>query len=332
MSISFAAGQVLCSPTVGGVADEPLPVCRPACHRVRVTSRTPETSPTARALRTLEILQNRPGVTAAELARRLGVARVVRLIGPRLQEPVRGVELTEISGLGETRAEIAAQHAVATPRHLLETRVGGDPEQPGPHRAAPLEAVPAAPRANESLLQRVLGVVRRAQHPVAVRPQFPAVVFGQFGEGGLIGDVHTRADDATAAHSSAGPDPGQDRGVPHDLVTTLRRGVRGVVHDSPRRRAEYSSDASNYRIVPQAVVEPVDADDVAAVLDVSRSHGAAVTCRGAGTSIAGNAVGAGIVLDLSRHFTRVVEVGVAAGRISVTVAPDGSAAWAAATC
>ena len=107
--------------------------------------------------------------------RRLGVARVVRLIGPRLQEPVRGVELTEISGLGETRAEIAAQHAVATPRHLLETRVGGDPEQPGPHRAAPLEAVPAAPRANQSLLQRVLGVVRRAQHPVAVCEQLTTV-------------------------------------------------------------------------------------------------------------------------------------------------------------
>ncbi|HEY7812942.1 MAG TPA: FAD-binding and (Fe-S)-binding domain-containing protein, partial [Nakamurella sp.] len=74
------------------------------------------------------------------------------------------------------------------------------------------------------------------------------------------------------------------------------------------RRAEYSSDASNYRVLPQVVVEPVDADDVAAVLEVSRSLGVAVTCRGAGTSIAGNAIGAGIVLDLSRHFTRVVEV------------------------
>ena len=61
--------------------------------------------------------------------------------------------------------------------------------------------------------------------------------------------------------------------MPHDLVTALRRGVRGTVHDGPRRRAEYSSDASNYRVLPQVVVVPVDADDVAAVLEVGRSVG-----------------------------------------------------------
>ena len=79
---------------------------------------------------------------------------------------------------------------------LVQAGVGGDGVQPGPRRRPPLEAVPPPPRPQHRLLHQVLGLVERAQHPVAVRPQFPAVVFGQFGEGGLVGDVHTRDDDA----------------------------------------------------------------------------------------------------------------------------------------
>ena len=96
--------------------------------------------------------------------------------------------------------------------------------------------------------------------------------------------------------------------MPDDLASDLRRTVRGAVHTGARSRAEYSSDAGNYRVIPRVVVDPVDADDVAAVLDVSRSLRVPVTCRGGGTSIAGNAVGPGIVLDLSRHLTGVLDV------------------------
>lgn len=68
---------------------------------------------------------------------------------------------------------------------------------------------------------------------------------------------------------------------------------------SPRRRAEYSSDASNYRVPPQVVTFPRDREEVLATLEVAREHGAPVTARGAGTSVAGNAVGPGVVLDFS---------------------------------
>jgi FAD/FMN-containing dehydrogenase/Fe-S oxidoreductase len=77
---------------------------------------------------------------------------------------------------------------------------------------------------------------------------------------------------------------------------------------SDRRRAEYSSDASNYRVVPQVVVFPRHDDDVFAAVDVARATGVPLTARGAGTSVAGNAVGAGIVLDFSRHLNRVLAV------------------------
>ncbi|CAN5244510.1 hypothetical protein BH11ACT1_BH11ACT1_21210 [soil metagenome] len=93
-----------------------------------------------------------------------------------------------------------------------------------------------------------------------------------------------------------------------DLVEGLRAAVRGSVDDSSRRRAEYSTDASNYRVVPQVVVFPRDIDDVLAALEVARSAGVPVTSRGGGTSVAGNAIGTGVVLDLSRHVNRVLEI------------------------
>jgi FAD/FMN-containing dehydrogenase/Fe-S oxidoreductase len=93
-----------------------------------------------------------------------------------------------------------------------------------------------------------------------------------------------------------------------DLVGRLRAAVRGSVDDSSRRRAEYSTDASNYRVVPQVVVFPRDTDDVLAALDVARAAGVPVTSRGGGTSVAGNAIGTGVVIDLSRHVNRVLEI------------------------
>ena len=82
------------------------------------------------------------------------------------------------------------------------------------------------------------------------------------------------------------------------------------VDNSPRRRSEYSFDASNYRIRPQAVVFPRTVDQIKSVLRAARSFGAPVTTRGGGTSMAGNAVGRGLIIDLSRHFTEIGEIDV----------------------
>jgi len=95
---------------------------------------------------------------------------------------------------------------------------------------------------------------------------------------------------------------------PADIAQELRAAVRGGVDDSARRRAEYSSDASNYRVVPQVVVFPRDVDDILAAAGVARRTGTPLTTRGAGTSIAGNAVGPGIVLDTSRHLGRILDI------------------------
>ncbi len=94
----------------------------------------------------------------------------------------------------------------------------------------------------------------------------------------------------------------------HELVAELmRRGVADV-DDSTLTRALYSSDASLYRVVPRVVVRPRHRDELDAILDVARETGTSITMRGAGTSIAGNAVGAGIVVDTVRHLNRIVAV------------------------
>ncbi len=93
-----------------------------------------------------------------------------------------------------------------------------------------------------------------------------------------------------------------------DLVEALRRvGVRGV-DDSRLTRSLYASDASLYRVPPRAVAVPRHRDELAAVLQVCRELNVPLTMRGAGTSIAGNAVGPGVVVDTSRHLNRVLEI------------------------
>lgn len=102
-----------------------------------------------------------------------------------------------------------------------------------------------------------------------------------------------------------------------DLRAALvERGV-SEIDDSARRRSEYASDASLYRIAPQAVAFPHDADEVVAALDACRSLGVPVTGRGAGTSIAGNAVGRGLVIDYSRHMHEVLGIDAEAGTARV---------------
>ncbi|MGP3998996.1 FAD-binding and (Fe-S)-binding domain-containing protein [Streptomyces sp. 8N706] len=99
-----------------------------------------------------------------------------------------------------------------------------------------------------------------------------------------------------------------DTGISHDAAAALRAVVRGEVFLDSASRALMTMDASNYRRVPDAVVAPRDADDVAAVLAVCREHGLPVVPRGAGTSIAGQSTGVGVVLDFTRHMNRIVSI------------------------
>jgi FAD/FMN-containing dehydrogenase/Fe-S oxidoreductase len=111
----------------------------------------------------------------------------------------------------------------------------------------------------------------------------------------------------------APPDTGRE------LVAELRRAGLADVDDSGLARALYSSDASLYRVLPRAVVRPRHVDEMVATLEVCRSLGIPLTARGAGTSIAGNAVGPGVVMDTSRYLSGVR--GIDAEARTATVEP-----------
>jgi FAD/FMN-containing dehydrogenase/Fe-S oxidoreductase len=93
-----------------------------------------------------------------------------------------------------------------------------------------------------------------------------------------------------------------------ELAEALRRVVGGEVRFDSYTRSLFSRDASMYAIEPIGVAFPHDAADVAAVVATAREFGVPVLPRGAGTSLAGQTVGQAIVMDLSRHMTKIIEI------------------------
>jgi FAD/FMN-containing dehydrogenase/Fe-S oxidoreductase len=89
---------------------------------------------------------------------------------------------------------------------------------------------------------------------------------------------------------------------------SLQRALVGEVRFDRITRALYSTDASVYQIAPVGVVIPRSTDDVVRVMEIAAEHRTAITARGGGTSQAGQAIGAGLVLDTSKYMNRVLEI------------------------
>ena len=86
----------------------------------------------------------------------------------------------------------------------------------------------------------------------------------------------------------------------------------------------YSTDASIYREEPLAVFYPHNISDLKKLLAFAADHGVGIIPRAAGTSLAGQVVGSGIIADMSRHFTRILEVNITEKwvRVEPGVVPD----------
>ncbi len=91
-------------------------------------------------------------------------------------------------------------------------------------------------------------------------------------------------------------------------ITEFQAALEGETDASSVRLAQYSTDASNYRVVPQLVIMPRHEADVIAAVKIAARHGLPVTVRGGGTSCAGNAVGPGVVLDVSKYMNKIVSI------------------------
>ena len=88
----------------------------------------------------------------------------------------------------------------------------------------------------------------------------------------------------------------------------LARQVEGEVRFDVGTRAAYATDASNYRQVPVGIVIPRHEGDVVAALAIARENSMPILARGGGTSLAGQACNAALVLDFSKYMNRVIAI------------------------
>lgn len=98
----------------------------------------------------------------------------------------------------------------------------------------------------------------------------------------------------------------------------LKKNIKGDVLFDDITRQIYSFGASIYKIKPKGVVMPKDKEDVVALVKYASEKNIPLTPRGACTSLAGQAVGSGIIIDFTKYMNRVVDYG---GGDRVTVEP-----------
>jgi FAD/FMN-containing dehydrogenase/Fe-S oxidoreductase len=93
-----------------------------------------------------------------------------------------------------------------------------------------------------------------------------------------------------------------------NLFTDLRNSLAGGLHTDELSRALYATDASVYRKVPLAVAFPKDESDITKLILFAKQQHLGLIPRTAGTSLAGQCVGDGLVVDVSRHMTQILHL------------------------
>ncbi|HET9661260.1 MAG TPA: FAD-linked oxidase C-terminal domain-containing protein [Thermomicrobiales bacterium] len=99
------------------------------------------------------------------------------------------------------------------------------------------------------------------------------------------------------------------------LQAELKARINGEVRFDRTSRMLYSTDASNYQIEPVGVVIPKSLDDAIGAIELAASHGVPVLPRGGGSSLAGQTVGAALVIDFSKYLSRIIDLNVEEGTV-----------------
>ena len=101
------------------------------------------------------------------------------------------------------------------------------------------------------------------------------------------------------------------------LVRYLRKHTSGEVRFDDTSRHLYSTDASHYSIRPLGVAIPKTPDDLVAAVQIAADLSIPITARGGGTSLSGQSIGAGLVIDCSKYLNSIGEVDVTGRRVRV---------------
>src|SRR3569623_645896 len=93
-----------------------------------------------------------------------------------------------------------------------------------------------------------------------------------------------------------------------ERLQQLASTLQGEFYFDATMRTLYATDASAYREMPLAVAVPKTVDDIKKLIAFARTEKTSLIPRTAGTSLAGQVVGAGIIVDVSKYFTQIIEL------------------------
>lgn len=96
--------------------------------------------------------------------------------------------------------------------------------------------------------------------------------------------------------------------IKNSELLKLQKKMAGELRSDHLSKIMYATDASAYREIPLGVAIPQSKDDLFGLVDFARKNQTSLIPRGAGTSLAGQVVGGGLVVDVSRHFNRIIEI------------------------
>ena len=102
-----------------------------------------------------------------------------------------------------------------------------------------------------------------------------------------------------------------------ERLQQLAAQLDGALHFDRLHKALYATDASVYRKTPLAVAFPKTVNDIKKLVKFAADEGTSLIPRTAGTSLAGQCVGDGIVVDVSKHFTQIISVDEKARTVKV---------------
>ena len=118
------------------------------------------------------------------------------------------------------------------------------------------------------------------------------------------------------------------------LIDHLRRHVDGEIRFDDTSRRVYSTDASIYQVMPMGDVVPRTPAALATAVQIALESRTPITSRGGGTSLTGQSIGPGVVIDCSKYLNRILDVdtagrmvrvqpGVVLDQLNKHLAPDG---------
>ncbi len=90
-------------------------------------------------------------------------------------------------------------------------------------------------------------------------------------------------------------------------LIALKKKLEGGLEWDQLHKVLYATDASVYKMLPEAVAFPKNVQDLQTLVVFAQKHKTSLIPRAAGTSLAGQCVGKGIVVDVSRYFTEILD-------------------------